>query len=139
MPAHYRQEWERHRHSFLALAGIEWKTHLDQMAEIKRNYPHINIFEVKYEAFCAQPIAQLRQIAEFCELSWEANFVERLKQHYVASENSKWQSELTTEQRAILQEVLADRLVEQGYELSGAGPALEHIDQLESGDLASRR
>jgi hypothetical protein len=29
MPEHYRQEWERHRRSFVALAGIEWKTHID--------------------------------------------------------------------------------------------------------------
>ncbi|HLW88595.1 MAG TPA: sulfotransferase [Terriglobales bacterium] len=119
MPDHYREEWERHQHSFVALAGIEWKTHLDMMDEVRRNYPHINIHEVKYEDFCADPVAQLREIAKFCELSWDARFENLLRQHYVGSENSKWQSDLTEEQKAILQDVLAERLVEQGYELSG--------------------
>jgi omega-hydroxy-beta-dihydromenaquinone-9 sulfotransferase len=117
MPAHYREEWERHRHSFVALAGIEWKTHLDQMNELERNYPQINILKVKYEAFCADPIVQLREIAEFCELSWDTGFENHLKQQYVGSENSKWQQDLTQEQQAILEDVLAERLVEQGYEL----------------------
>jgi sulfotransferase family protein len=116
MPARYRQEWERHRYSFVALAGIEWKTHLDQMTEIKRNCPHINIFEVNYEAFCADPIAQLREIARHCELAWDPMFEAWIGRQYVASENTKWRSDLTEEHQAILQEVLAVQLIEQGYD-----------------------
>jgi len=117
MPDHYRQEWKRHGYSFTALAGIEWKTHLDQMAEFKRNYPHINVLEVKYEAFCADPLRQIKEIAGFCELDWDAGFESRIRGQYVESENSKWRSELTEEQQAILQDVLAVQLIEQGYEL----------------------
>jgi omega-hydroxy-beta-dihydromenaquinone-9 sulfotransferase len=117
MPTHYEQEWERHGHSFVALAGIEWKAHIDQMAEVRRNFPHINILEVKYEAFCADPVRQLREIAEHCELPWYPDFEARLQKQYVSSENSKWKSELTEEQQAILQQVLADYMIEQGYEL----------------------
>jgi omega-hydroxy-beta-dihydromenaquinone-9 sulfotransferase len=117
MPAYYQKEWERHGHSFVALAAIEWKTHLDQMREIRRTRPEINILEIKYEAFCANPVKELRHIAEFCELSWEKSFENQVSDFYVASENSKWQSELTAEQQAILQQVLADQLIDQGYEL----------------------
>jgi Sulfotransferase family len=117
MPAHYEREWERYQHSFVALAGIEWKAHLDQMAEVRRNYPEIDILEVKYEEFCADPVGQVREIARHCELEWNAKFEAKLRQQYVQSENSKWESELTPEQQAILQEVLADRLIEQGYEV----------------------
>jgi hypothetical protein len=105
MPDHYRQ------------AGIEWKTHLDQMAEFRKNYPHINVLEVKYEEFCADPLLQIKEIARFCELPWNANFESRIRSHYVESENNKWRSDLTEEQQAILQDVLAIQLVEQGYEL----------------------
>jgi hypothetical protein len=117
MPDHYREEWKRHGHSFAALAGIEWKTHLDQMAEVKRNYPHINILEVKYEAFCADPVRQLREIANHCDLAWDATFESHLRKQYVESENNKWRSDLTEEQQTILQDVLAVQLVEQGYDL----------------------
>src|SRR5271166_3498096 len=120
MPDHYRQEWKRHGFSFAALAGIEWKTHLDQMAEVKRNYPHINILEVKYEDFCADPVRQLREIASYCELEWDAGFEAHLKRQYVESENNKWRTDLTEEQQHILQDVLAVQLVEQGYDLDEA-------------------
>lgn len=117
MPAHYREEWERYQYSFFALAGIEWKAHLDQMAELRRNNPDIDILEVKYEAFCADPIRQVREIADHCELPWDAGFEKRARQFYVESENSKWQKDLTDEQQAILEEVMAVQLVEQGYDL----------------------
>jgi hypothetical protein len=117
MPAHYRQEWKRHGYSFVALAGIEWKTHLDQMAEFRRSYPQINVLEVKYEAFCADPVRQLREIANYCELGWDAKFEARLRKQYVESENNKWRTDLTEEQKGILQSVLAPRLVDQGYDL----------------------
>ena len=117
MPDHYRQEWKRHGYSFAALAGIEWKTHLDQMAEVRRMYPHINILEVKYEAFCANPVTQLREIAEFCGLAWDTKFEGRLKRQYVESENNKWRSDMTEAQQAILDDVIATQLVQQGYDV----------------------
>jgi len=120
MPAHYRQEWKRHGYSFVALAGIEWKTHLDQMAECRRSYPHINVLEVKYESFCANPVQQIREIANYCELEWDAGFEAHLKRQYVESENNKWRTDLTEEQQHILQDVLAVQLVEQGYDLDEA-------------------
>jgi glutathione peroxidase-family protein len=109
------------------------------MNEIERNYPHINILKVKYEAFCADPIVQLREIAEFCELSWDTGFENHLKQQYVGSENSKWQSELTQEQQAILHDVLAERLVEQGYELGEKAAEDASIHSAEAGLEAVRR
>jgi omega-hydroxy-beta-dihydromenaquinone-9 sulfotransferase len=120
MPPHYQQEWERHQYSFFALAGIEWKAHLDQMAELRRNYPHIDILEVKYEPFCANPIRQVQEIAEYCQLPWDAAFEARARRFYVESENRKWQAELTEEQQAVLEEVMAVQLAEQGYEVGRA-------------------
>ncbi len=133
MPAHYAREWERHGHSFVALAGIEWKAHIDQMAEVRRNFPHINILEVKYERFCAEPVQQLRKIADYCELPWDTDFAARMAKQYVSSENSKWESDLTGEQQSVLNQVLADYMLEQGYEAPptakqesfGPGSALE--------------
>jgi hypothetical protein len=130
MPVHYEREWERHQHSFVALAGIEWKAHIDQMREVRRDYPHINIMEVRYESFCADPLNQMQEVARFCELDWNAKFENQMKQEYVSSENSKWQNQFTPEQRAILEDVLRERLIEQGY-------AIEHdVGQQTAGHTA---
>ena len=119
MPAEYAQEWKRHAYSFTALAGIEWKAHLDQMEEVRRKYPDIGVLEVKYEDFCQNPVGKVREMAEFCELPWSDTFEAQLREFYIESENSKWQRDFTEEQQAILQDVLAGRLLEQGYAVAG--------------------
>ncbi len=116
MPEHYRQEWEQHRRSFVALAGIEWKTHMDQLEAVKREFPNIDICQVRYECFCANPIGELKRIADHCELAWDPKFETATRAFYVKNENGKWKTDLTDEQRAILEEVLGPYLVKYGYE-----------------------
>jgi omega-hydroxy-beta-dihydromenaquinone-9 sulfotransferase len=118
MPEHYRQEWERHRRSFVALAGIEWKTHMDQFEAVKREFPKIDIYQVKYECFCANPIGELKRIADHCELSWPTQFEKATRAFHVKNENEKWKRDLTDQQCATLEEVLRPYLVNYGYESS---------------------
>ena len=118
MPAEYQEEWERHHHSFIALAGIEWKTHLDYLEELKKDFPGIGICQVRYETFCTNPIAELRRIANHCELPWSEQFEKAARAFHVRNENQKWKSDLTDEQCAILEEVLEPYLVKYGYESS---------------------
>ena len=118
MPEHYQQEWERHRRSFVALAGIEWKTHIDQFEAVKREFPNIDICQVKYESFCANPIGELKRIADHCELSWHPHFETATRAFHVKNRNEKWKSDLTDQQRATLEEVLRPYLVKYGYERS---------------------
>jgi hypothetical protein len=118
MPEHYQEEWERHRRSFVALAGIEWKTHMDQFEAVKREFPNIDICQVKYEGFCANPIGELKRIADHCELSWHPQFEKATRAFHVKNENEKWERDLTDQQRATLEEVLRPYLVKYGYESS---------------------
>ena len=122
MPELYRQEWARHNHSFVALAGIEWKTHLDQFEELKRRHPEIDIYELRYEAFCAEPIGQLSKIAKHCDLKWDKSFEEGLLRRYVSSANEKWRTVLTTAQQEILEDVTASHLLRYGYEVGRVCP-----------------
>lgn len=115
LPAHYEQEWERYNRSFVALAGIEWKLHMDQFEEVKRNYPQIDICEVKYESFCDNPARELKRIADHCELSWPVEFEAATRKCYVNSENEKWKKDLTPVQQEILEEVLRPYLIKYGY------------------------
>jgi len=116
MPDHYWQEWERYRRSFVALAGIEWKTHMDQLEAVKRDFPQIDICEVKYEVFCEEPTRELKRIAEHCELSWPNDYDRAIRKQYVHSQNEKWKKDLTLAQQEILEEVLESYLIKYGYE-----------------------
>jgi Sulfotransferase family len=118
MPEHYRQEWEKHNRSFVALAGIEWKTHMDQLEAVEREFPKIDICQVRYEGFCANPISELKKITQNCELAWDPKFEMAAKAFHVKSENEKWKSDLTEQQCAILEEVLRPYLVKYGYKSS---------------------
>jgi sulfotransferase family protein len=128
MPAAYRDEWERHQFSFVALAGIEWKMHCDQLEAIKRTSPAIAIHELRYEAFCADPIGQLKEVARHCELAWDAAFERTLRAQFVRSENGKWKADLTPDQQRILEDVLGSRLAKYGYEpAAGSAVGLEAV------------
>jgi hypothetical protein len=116
LPDHYAQEWQKHNCSFVALAGIEWKLHMDQLERVKRDYPHIDICEVRYESFCEDPARELKRIAERCELSWPKDYDRVIRKQYVHSENEKWKKDLTLAQHEILEEVLDSYLIKYGYE-----------------------
>jgi len=116
MPAMYREEWQHHQYSFVALAGIEWKLHCDQFEIAKRSCPAISIHEMSYEAFCAEPVEELQRVARHCELEWSPAFEDRLRRQYVKSENGKWKVDLTTSQQAVLCDVLQTHLFKYGYE-----------------------
>src|SRR6266496_4370372 len=122
MPAEYQEEWGRHHHSFIALAGIEWKTHMDQLEAVKREFPNIDICQVRYECFCPNPIGELKRIADHFELAWDPKFEAATRAFHVKNENEKWKTDLTDEQRTILDEVLGPYLVKYGYE-TGQGSA----------------
>jgi omega-hydroxy-beta-dihydromenaquinone-9 sulfotransferase len=119
LPDHCRAEWESYQFSFVALAGIEWKANMDLFEAVKRDYPHLKICEVRYESFCADPVTEIKRMADFAELEWTPAFEASVRQRHVGSENNKWKNDLTEEQQAILNEVLHPYLVRYGYE---AGP-----------------
>jgi hypothetical protein len=116
LPHHYEKEWQRHDQSFVALAGIEWKLHMDQFERVKRDYPQIGICEVRYESFCENPARELERIANFCELSWPAKYEAAIRKRFVNNENHKWKQDLTGEQQQILEQVLRRYLAKYGYE-----------------------
>jgi hypothetical protein len=119
LPRSYRSEWEQFDFSFVALAGIEWKANMDLYEAAKRDNPNVRILEVRYEAFCAEPLAEVRRIADFAELPWSPLFERTIRDFYISSENAKWTKNLTDRQQQILNDVLRPYLIKYGYELAG--------------------
>ena len=92
---------------------------MDQLEAVKREFPNIDVCQVRYESFCANPIDELKRIADHCRLAWDPKCETAARAFYVKNENEKWKSDLTNQQRLVLEEVLRSYLVKYGYESSG--------------------
>lgn len=111
----FRQEWEAHGRSFVALAAIQWKILMLAVEVAKQSIPASNFMEVRYEDFAARPIDMFREVVAFCELDWDARFERALSRYRVESANYKWQQDLDPAQQRILLQVLGDDLEKYGY------------------------
>ena len=110
-----QKEWEEHHRSFVALAGIQWKMLVASIREAAAAIDSDRFFETRYEQLCTDAVAETRRIIEFCGLSWSRRFERTVGQFGYASMNDKWKSDLTPDQGATLEEVLAGELRLLGY------------------------
>ena len=101
MTSTQKEEWERFNRSFIALAGIELEILTEAMKTAKQLMPDDNFMEVEYERLCANPLDVFKQVVNFCELEWSAEFENRIKKQRLKSANEKWRQGLTQEQQQI--------------------------------------
>jgi sulfotransferase family protein len=111
-------EWESHNRSFAALAGLEWKIQMRAMDVARRALDAKQFHEVRYEAFCEQPLETYRRVLEFAELPASTFFEQQVKAASIASTSHRWREDLTTEQQAVLNRLLRDDLQRHGYDVS---------------------
>ena len=108
--------WERHDRSFTALAGIEWRIQMRAMEAARKQVDPRRFMEIRYEAFCEQPMETLRHVLEFAELP-ESPAIERaVKNANIKSTSSRWRDDLTPGQQRILDDLLRDDLHRCGYD-----------------------
>jgi len=108
VPEEYIKVWKEMGRSLLLSAAI--KTQLD-MDDIRRNmalFPG-RCFELNYEDFVADPVSQLRETLEFCELQWYEDFEKVIKNTQIHNYAGKWKKVLTEEEGNLLAEFF-DRL-----------------------------
>jgi hypothetical protein len=108
-------EWEYYGRSFVALAGIQWKLLMLAMDKAAMNVPATELMHVRYEDFIDDPVTTFRNVAEFCELDWPAPFENSIRRKRLKTANEKWRDNLTVEQQALLEDVLAESLQRYGY------------------------
>ena len=60
--------WESYDRSFTALAGIEWRIQMRAMEAARKQVDPRLFMEIRYEAFCEQPMETFRRVLEFAEL-----------------------------------------------------------------------
>jgi len=111
----YEAEWEGYNRSFVVLAAIQWKILMDAAEEATHAVGADNVLEIRYEDLCADPIAEHQRAAEFAGLKWSAGFQSELTFYRLRNKNSKWQTDLTAQQRSALEDVLGPYLERFGY------------------------
>ena len=74
-----------------------------------------HFLEVRYETLCEQPVESFRQVAEFAELPWSAEFEREIRSGDIKRPSGRWRDDLTPAQRALLEDLLRDDLRRHGY------------------------
>lgn len=116
LPDAFEAEWEESERSFIVLAAIQWKMHMEAAEATERLLSADNLFKVRYESLCEDPVAIMREIARFAQLDWTPAFEQRLRIFRLQSANDKWKSALNDVQKRDLQRSLGDTLLRYEYE-----------------------
>lgn len=115
LPADLEEEWERHDRSFVALAGLQWRIIMDAAEKAAESVDPSQLMEVRYERLCEDPLATMREVLEFAELSWAPGFERCLRTRKLKPANHKWRTDLNTSQQGVLEDVLGTHLARYGY------------------------
>ncbi len=118
--------WKRYDHSFVALAGIEWRIQMRAIEAARRALDPGRYFEVKYESFCEQPVETYRQVLQFAEMPDSSEFERHVKAASIRSTSDRWRDDLTASQQSILDDLLDGDLQRYGY---GKLPKTEQIPE----------
>lgn len=107
--------WETYDRSFTALAGLEWRIQMRAMEAAREALDPKLFYEVKYEAFCDQPLETFRRVLEFAELPPSAELEREVKAASIRSTSNRWRDDLTPGQQKVLDDLLRDDLLRYGY------------------------
>ncbi len=110
-----QSEWEKHNHSFTALAAIEMNILMAAMELAKSKVKPENFLEIKYEDLCESPLDTFKDVVEFSNLSWTTGFAKTVDSFQLRNTNYKWQKDLTPSQCDILNDVLEPYSKNYGY------------------------
>ncbi len=110
--------WDRTNRSFVALAGIQWQLRTRAMEAARQKIDPKDFFEVKYEAFCDQPLETYRRVLEFAELPQSDVFEQAIKKASIKSTSNRWRDDLTSGQQAVLDDLLREDLLRYGYHVT---------------------
>ncbi len=110
--------WESYDRSFVALAGIEWRIQMRAIDAARHALGSKPFMEVRYEEFVQRPKDTYRQVLEFAEMPWSAEFEREVDSASMRDMSNRWRDDLTKEQQALLDDLLHDDLARYGYDPS---------------------
>jgi len=106
-------KWVEMGNEPIALAGLIWEREVEEI--LKNKYLFNNkYFELRYEDLCNNPKNMIKNIANFCELSWP-NGYEQLLPTKMDNMNDKWKKNLSDSQKKILLDTIKNSLKKYNY------------------------
>ncbi|MFQ5530017.1 MAG: sulfotransferase [Gemmatimonadota bacterium] len=115
LPEPFRELWESHDRSFVALAAIEWRLIMDAVDSSRDLIPEGRMLDVRYEDLCESPVAVMKDIVGHFPLEWSNELNQALVRFPLRSRNEKWPSDLGAA-AAVATSVLGEALSRYGYE-----------------------
>jgi hypothetical protein len=117
--------WESYDRSFTALAGLEWRIQMRAIEAARRMVDPKLFLEVKYEAFCQQPLETCRRLLKFAELPESPEFERQVRAAPIRDMSNRWRDDLTVGQQNLLNDLLHEDLLRYGYEVSSSAGKLQ--------------
>lgn len=110
--------WEGYERSFTALAGLEWRIQMRALEAARQALDPKRFLEVKYEAFCEQPLETCRRVLEFAELPGSTEFERQVRTVPITDMSNRWRTDLTPGQQVLLDDLLREDLPRYGYQVT---------------------
>jgi hypothetical protein len=118
LPQHLRQEWEDHDQSFAVLAALGWKMLMAGYEAAREETPASQWLDVHYEHILASPREQFATMLDFLGLEWDERFEAGFVRHQITGARvGSYRDELSADQLARIEKVLAEPLHRWGYSL----------------------
>jgi hypothetical protein len=113
--------WLASGRSFVALAGIQWKTHTRAVETARAALDPSRFLQVRYEDFCEDALGTCRRVTEFAELRPSPEFEGNVKATPIR-DTDRWRKDLSPAQQELLTGLLREDLRRYGYEAAtGSG------------------
>ena len=115
LSADHFKAWEASGKSFIGLAGLEWVIMQEAVIKAKSLLNSEDFLEIRYEDFCEDKSAAIKQITQFGGLDWSSEFENFVRAFEVKNQNFRWKKDLTIEQQGILENIEYEYLKKFGY------------------------
>lgn len=116
LPAPLQEEWEASGRSFAVLAALGWKMLMAAYEDARALVPEGEWLDVRYEDVLEDPRGKFAEMLDFLGLEWDEIFEAGVSRHEIKpGRRDAYRDELTVQQVAAIDKVLAEPLTAWGY------------------------
>lgn len=108
LPSNLREQWDLVEQTPLTLALVLWKYYVTEIRADAANLPSEQYLEVRYRELIDDRAAMLAKVAEFAEVDRSRRFDRILAQMPLSDMNRKWRTELSTDERRLLDSMVTE-------------------------------
>jgi hypothetical protein len=99
----------------LVLAGLYWKKLMGWLDDVPSQLSTDRLLVLRYDELVADPVGQLKRLAEFADLPWTPKFAARVQATPMTSDDTRWRRTLNPEEQLLIEQTLRPTLVAHGF------------------------